>query len=82
MMKGMMEGMKSSMGGMMTGAEKMACYSTCGLCDCGGYQITDKTTTKATIASSTMFTIPSTADTQSPITVTQKATTWVHIFGK
>ncbi|CAG2188168.1 unnamed protein product [Mytilus edulis] len=94
MMKGMMEGMKSSMGGMMTGAEKMACYSTCGVCDCGGncfdrqpcklckdllcsnnqisYQITDKTTTKATIAPSTMFTSPSTADTQSPITVTQK----------
>ncbi|CAC5423603.1 unnamed protein product [Mytilus coruscus] len=34
MMKGMMEGMKSTMGGMMTGAEKMACYSTCGVCDC------------------------------------------------
>ncbi|XP_071148019.1 uncharacterized protein [Mytilus edulis] len=97
MMKGMMEGMKSSMGGMMTGAEKMACYSTCGVCDCGGdcfdrqpcklckdllcsknqisYQITDKTTTKATIAPTTMFTSPSTADTQSPITVTQKAST-------
>lgn len=36
------------------------------------YQITDKTTTKATIAPTTMFTSPSTADTQLPITVTQK----------